>query len=408
MTRSRANHRPPGPAQADSPAPVTRPTDGLVPSCYLEGMRSRRRPHLHWLRLVAALGGAIGLGLPGCQFPDYDLPDADGGSGGTGASGGAGAGGSGIVAGMGAAAGDDGEGGAGGEPVTPVSSCATTAQCAPPLLPGWDGPIAFWQGSAPDGFGPDCPDGYRAPLDVHLGLTNIDAGCTCSCAPEGQSCQTMLRVYGDTACSSTECATVPATSNCVAFTGCSGNQGGMRSDNPTPMGGTCKPTVSPAGDLGWKTDARLCLPRYDDPGLCGESGQACAPTPRAPYFTDACVMRVLGEGSADLDCPSDYPRPYGPFYAGYEDKRSCTTCTCGSLTGGACEGVARLTNDSRCLSGETYTLGVPMCTRFQLPEPPTHLRVDYTLTPGTCSVATASHVTGDAVPSGTRYRVCCL
>ena len=395
-------------------------------------MGAARRFCVKAVVLTGMMSVIVSMALPACRFPEYGFTNGGGGSAGafaggmSNAPGGApgdggesgGNAGGGDAGGGNAGGGDAGEGnadggnagggnagGAGGaEPVR----CPTQA-CVPGAPGGWVGPIAFWEGTAgvPSAL-PACPAGYASATDLNRALNAPPGACTCTCAAQGQVCDenTTLHIYTDMTCA-TPCATA-SPKTCDAVSGCTGSQGSLRADTPTPSGGSCQATVSAPVTATWQYSARLCL--ASDMGTCVDPSQVCAPTPGSPYASQVCVMSVVLEGHALPACPADYPNPNEPLYETFLDGRGCTACGCGSPTGGSCSGNLLLSGGGDCSGGVEYSLGSG-CKQFNLGSgtiQPSHVGGQYTVVPGTCSVASAAHANGGiATPNGSVTVVCC-
>lgn len=373
-----------------------------------------------WCVRAVLLAGMTSVAISACQFPAYHVADGNSGTAGSGAgSGASGAEAAGApLGGMtnggvdSAGAGDGGDNGgagagagAGGSEIAPGPPCPAQS-CVPTAPTGWSGPVAFWEGKA--GTAPDCPPGYGDPLDSHRDLLAPAGPCTCTCAAEGQVCDTTVRLYTDQSCA-VGCDTVsPGT--CSAVTGdCHGSQGSLRADAAPPSGGHCEPTVSDPAAAAWQSDARICQPTRD--GFCDDENQVCAPTPPPTFFTQLCVTRRIPEGRPLPACPSEYPDAQAPLYEKFSDDRGCSECTCGNVTGGSCAGSVVLGKGGDCTSGVTpaYQLGSG-CAKFDLgsgPVEPTRVGFKYTVTPGTCSVVSQPKPIGSAAPSGQITVVCC-
>jgi len=383
--------------------------------------------------LVGVASVAVSFALPGCQFPNYyvlergngeassagmggdpDSPD-DGGAG-NGASGGTsgssgnagGSGGSNGGGGAGGNAGSAGNGGSSGSSVVepggaggaPSDLCPAQA-CEAALPTDWLGPVALWEGQ-PGETPPDCPQGYASPIDLHRGLDAPGSNCKCTCAADSQVCQSDVEIYGDQSCGSS-CFT-PASQQCTAVTSCHGSQGTIQADLPIPSGGSCKPTVVQPVRAAWLNDIRIC--QADSLPPCEDPSQLCVKTPSPPYTSQTCVMRVALSAQALPECPVDYPNR-NELYEKLTDDRACSACTCSPLNGGTCAGKVHLTSTNDCsAAGSDYTMG-DGCKGFSLPDYLAHVLVSYTLTPGTCSVATASKPSGKAEASGRPTLVCC-
>jgi hypothetical protein len=363
---------------------------------------------------IAAISALVSSALPACQFPGYYVTKGGtGGDGSAGQGGDAGANVAGSSTSPGGVPADGGEGGgdaagAGGERMQPPTPCAVQ-DCVPRAPAGWLGPVAFWQGKAVAADKrPGCPQGYGQAIDVHRDLNAPDGTCQCTCAAQGQVCDgnTTLEIFDDLSCAN-RCATVSPHA-CDAVSGCTGSQGSLRAGPATPTGGSCRATLSAPPAATWLVDARLC---GSVGAVCEEEGQVCAPTPSAPFFSELCVMRVLADGSDLPECPDAYPIRRGAFYDedGFTDDRGCTACGCSGVTGGSCSGTLSISTGSDCSSDASYTLDSG-CKTFNLGSGnvrPSHVGGHYTLVPGACSVASASHATGSAAPSGSVTLVCC-
>jgi hypothetical protein len=372
-------------------------------------MGAARRLCVKAVVLAATTSAISSLALPGCQFPEYGLASAHGGSAGTpdggtaNAIGGApddgGQGGSDVGGDSGA--GDGGE--AGEQPVPP--SCAVQACVAGPPA-GWLGPIAYWESKSDEqGSPPKCPKGYADPIDLHRELVAPASTCACTCgAAQGQVCEATLHIYSDMGCAN-ECATV-AVQACSAVSGCTGSQGSQRNDPPTLSGGSCEASVNEPVAASWQYNARLCQPS----GACEDSDQVCAPTPTSPYATQLCVMSVTPEGQAPPACPTGFPNARKDLYESYTDSRGCSECTCGPVSGGSCSGRIALSIGGDCsVSDADYQLGSG-CKTFNLGAGnihPARAGGHYTVSPGACSVAKPAQPTGSAEASGSITKVCC-
>jgi hypothetical protein len=287
----------------------------------------------------------------------------------------------------------------------PVPEPCPAEDCVAQPPAGWTGPVVYWGDTAGQTL-PDCPESYAQATDVHNGLKAPAGSCSCSCVAEKQVCGSTLRVYGDSNCqgecgssSSPECTALPAK--------CDGSQGSIEAERPTLLGGSCVPHVTPIPKATWQNDVRLC--RRTDARKCETLGQVCAPIPTPPYSSLLCLMRVIPQGQAVPECPLDYPVPYDPMYTGDADgadDRACSACTCGALSGGSCSGKLWVSSGNTCSDEEEYTLGSG-CQTFQVGGRVSHISAEYVLTPGNCSVVTASRPTGSAAPSGPITAVCC-
>lgn len=376
-------------------------------------MRAARRWCLRAAVLAGMLSVSVSVLLSACQFPSY-MVSPTGGSGGSSSnagSGGAGLSDAGGKAGDGnGAAGDGGaeQGGDGGAAGAPQEPCAPESCAARAPTGGWEGPIAFWEGPAGSTKVPDCPPGYTDGKELHRGLVAPPSSCACTCASQGQSCDanTTLTIYTDLSCSSS-CQSVPL-SDCTTISNCNGSQGSMRAEIPTPAGGACVPSVKQPEPPAWQFDAKVCT--ASDVQVC-PGDQICAPTPMAPFEPIACVKRTFDEGASLPGCPAGFPQARPLLYADFDDDRGCSECRCSSLNGGSCTGTLSVSLNTTCTTTNPvdYELGSG-CKTFNLGQGdprPRSVIGDYELTPGTCSVATASKPTGGAAESGKVTLVCC-
>jgi len=378
-------------------------------------MGAARRLCVRAVVLTVMMSALLSLALPSCQFPEYGIATG----GGAGSAGTLEGGMPNLPAGAAGTAGDDpggvgGDGNAGapdagaaGEPERP--SCVAQSSCVPGPPADWVGPIAFWEGMTSSAL-PDCPPGYANPNDRYRDLSAPNP-CTCTCAAQGQACSTTLHIHSDQGCAmDKECATVSAVSTCKGVSGCIGSQGTMVADAWTISGGSCAATITPPGPVTWRYHARLCQPT----GSCDDPSQVCAPTPPLPYVTQRCVTRVMSAGQTLPECPLDYPLRNETLYEAFTDTRSCTACGCSSVSGGSCSGQLLMGRDTTCsvmgIGSTTYPLEGGGCQPFNLGSGnvrPTSVIGQYTVTPGTCSVASQPSQKGDAVPSGRATVVCC-
>jgi hypothetical protein len=358
------------------------------------------------LALVTSV--AVSSALPGCGFPDFRVVDgmnAGAGSGGASGTGGTGAGGMVDAAGADDEGGSGGTSGAGGGAAGAGNEFCPVEDCTVAAASPWTGPVAYW-GTMSGEEPPDCPEGYENPTDLHFGLKAPDGACTCSCAVQGQICEEdpVLHIYGDLNCD-TDCATSSRQACTAVPPKCDGSQGSVDAAVPTLSGGTCVATVPEPPEPTWQSDARLC--RLSEATKCEAAGEVCAPTPAFPYTTGLCVMRTIPQAQALPMCPDEYPNQLDPMYSDVLDDRACSDCKCSALSGGECSGTLWLSsNADSCNTEFPYKLGSG-CTTFNLGGRIAHISAKYTLSPGKCSVTTASHPTGKATESGQITLVCC-
>jgi hypothetical protein len=369
-----------------------------------------------WCLRAALLAGMVGIFvaslLPACQFPYYAPPSGGGEGGVGGAIGGAtGAGGT-LDGGRAGAAGSDGgvtdggsagEGGEGGKPEPcPTDACAPKAPSG-----GWKGPVVVWEAAPGSMKAPDCPAGYTDPQDRHRELV-APGGCGCTCQPTGESCDTdtQLEIYTDMSCAAGGVCAKVQLSGCTPISGCTGSQGSVYADAPTPMGGSCVDHVAPPPDPTWKFDARICS--ASDVQTCDSANEICAPRPPSPFEPALCVMREFAEGEPVAACPDGFDNSR-MMYSTLTDGRTCTPCTCSPLGPGECQGSLILSTGSDCNGSTQYTPGQP-CKQFNLgsgPVFPKSVKGQWTIKSGACSVVTSSKPVGSAVEARPLTLVCC-
>ncbi|MGO9834521.1 MAG: hypothetical protein ACLP1X_09920 [Polyangiaceae bacterium] len=216
----------------------------------------------------------------------------------------------------------------------PLASCGTDELCSPavPSASGWSGPFVLFSG--PPGTVPAaCDDaGYvSAPAFVgNEGLSTPEgAQCSCTCsAPTGRSCTPPSVTFyagSDNTCSTPCDAGVFLDGGCVvAPASCPSFVVG----SATPAGGSCAAdggVVIPP--IAWSKAAMACSPgQAVARGSCG-TGELCLPS-SDPF----CIMH-----SGSVACPPGeyYVAPY-VYYAGVDDSRGCTECSCGAPSSGSC------------------------------------------------------------------------
>ncbi len=284
--------------------------------------------------------------------PDATLPPADAGDSGEGADA--------------ADAEDGGEGvdaagavDAGGGPDAADAEDAGDCDCvaAPPT--GWSGPVALAQSAGTPSELGDCLAPYSAlALDGNADPIAPAAACGCSCgAVAGATCAPpTIGLYPDGTCSSSCATATPTGASCASssLSGC-GAAPHAKAPAPLPSGGACQPQPStsvPAAT--WGTLARACaLPSPAARGAC-DAASVCAPRATSPYSGHLCAL-IAG----DVSCPagSAYNVKH-VYYAGADDSRACSPCTCGPPDGGACTGTFSVYNTSACaLFTSTFSLG---------------------------------------------------
>ena len=213
--------------------------------------------------------------------------------------------------------------GATSNPTQQTSGSMTTsddALCGDTIAAGWDGPFAVYQGSSPP---PDCPPGAaELVLDAGIDPGSEPFACSpCTCGDAALGCKDLtVNMFGTTDCSDAICHTIQLSKgechhmgqgNCVKVRGFAAL--------PPASTGTC---ASAGGapeltEVTWTTYLRACAPQDGSLGF-GDCSPAALGVDYVPCITSPGVV----------DCPP------GPFslrtihYAGLDDARDCTPCTC--------------------------------------------------------------------------------
>ncbi len=272
--------------------------------------------------------------------------------------------------------------------------------CASNAPSTWMGPVSLHVGT---GAPPACDADASSLFEGKGDLVAPGATCTsCGCGgPTGVSCaDPVVTTYDAPGCmgtgtsqtATTSCGTILAAAVTVAA---------------PQVTGSCAPTggVASSTPPAWGTQALACP--VSPTGTCS-GGALCVPAP--PSSSAVCVMQ-MGAATA---CPAGYPAGPQIFYAGVDDARGCTPCTCGALTGVNCTIASPAisafnANDPTCMMASTASLSAPSgCTSLGITSPFIELVATPVLSgQGSCSS------TGGGVPTGTATGAqptsfCCL
>jgi hypothetical protein len=271
-------------------------------------------------------------------------------------------------------------------------------QCAAGAPAGWSGPYALHLDA---GAAAACP--ASAPVEVLAAGSGVldapAASCSaCSCvAPAGVACSIpAVEFYDNNNCSELEATlTVSMPMQCEPV-----SAGGINSVTGlpgTPSGGSCAAsggaaTVEPAV---FAAEARLC-----DGGSgagCGADA-VCIATPEPPYAGQPCISSL-----GDLACPAGPYTEKQLVFAGIDDDRGCTSCTCGGPSGVACTGTTTVYGQIGCPGGATMVPHDGSCVNtdaksmIYAPDPPSG---------GSCPEQGGAP-TGSAEPA-TPITICCV
>ncbi len=296
----------------------------------------------------------------------------------------------------------------------PPLNCTGTFECVPSVPPGWSGPFEVY--AAADAS-PPCSANFAGPAyDGNGDLTARAAECTCDCGSGIVTCSTpTLSFYsqalatGNSCTTSTHCQDVtPPPGACTtldASAACFGVLKGASFDmvagSPTITDGGCAPTATQAvTPTTWGISARACVSAVAPGRANCPMGAVCAPQPASPFGSGLCVSQT-----GAVPCPSTGYTVNEVFYAGVDDQRSCSSCTCGSVTGASCSATVSVSSSTNgtCSTGTIEYITPTSCDPIQLPG---DYRVAVTPTYGTCAASTVTGI-GVAAPTGPTT-FCCL
>lgn len=227
---------------------------------------------------------------------------------------------------------------------------------------GWFGPTT-WARIPGAGALPDCPAEYPEAGPTVLEGYN-DPGpaiCECSCEVDlAASCTSYTYDFGDAQCGA-YLEFLQFTEDCHDFNVTAGTYFYMyQAGNPY-----CQASKSEEfPEVQWDASVRSCkLP--DLPTPCGDEG-VCTPPPPEGFEAGLCIY-----AQGDLECPAGAYATKYTYYAGAEDSRDCTNCTCGAAlatcTGsmhvfdaGACGGnmVADVPSTGTCVATTGTSVGL--------------------------------------------------
>jgi hypothetical protein len=229
------------------------------------------------------------------------------------------------------------------------SDCLPLYACVPPVPAGWQGPVAFYEGTD---AAPLCNASGGFPTQkqsAHSGIVPGTATCpTCACNFTGTpECKANL-VFGSTAdCQGGSCwGSQTGVCNGSPITATNGICQGIGlcqngATKPTSLEitsasvtGTCTVNSTGSADIpapGWTNEVRACGDAPATGKGCGTDG-ACMPVPTTPFSNSACIYKT-----GDTSCPSPFSNKH-VVHQNAQDTRSCTPCGCGALAGGNCTG----------------------------------------------------------------------
>jgi hypothetical protein len=225
----------------------------------------------------------------------------------------------------------------------PADACELSETCAPPVLPGWQGPLRVYTGAI-DALPPACEGATPvlaaelfADLDEHL--SSSTCGCECG-ALAGASCSGVtLRRFTANNCLVANQTWALTPQGCEEFpfpmTGAY-----YSSSVSIASGGQCSASVveqlTPAS---YATRVIACGPG-DGAGRC-EGGGVCTGSPSPPFDGRVCIAT-----KGDVQCPAGPYTARSTYHDGLEDTRSCASCSCTPPTDLPCTGKVQLSAEA--------------------------------------------------------------
>ncbi|MBI4701238.1 MAG: hypothetical protein HY744_08785, partial [Deltaproteobacteria bacterium] len=295
-------------------------------------------------------------------------------------------------------------------------ACKAEFLCAPPPEVGWQGPVALWQGPG-DAPAPSCAQsgGYeQAKAGGKAGLSVPPVACAdCACGPpKGVACQvTTTGFFATGDCSGPKASLTVPVNVCQGFVTTGMDPASARWESAPAAGGACLPQQLGSHQippLVWSGKASTCGEPLPTGGGCGPG--VCVPRPHAPFGAGLCIYH-----DGNQSCPSG---PYAQklvYYAGADDSRQCSGCTCLDPTGTSCQGTTALYTDTGCTVDQVVLSQVGQCAPLPpdpTPPPPPYkslrsmIYVGASAGTGSCAPV-PSQASGGAVESGP-ITFCCF
>ncbi|MBK6920760.1 MAG: hypothetical protein IPH07_25415 [Deltaproteobacteria bacterium] len=278
------------------------------------------------------------------------------------------------------------------ESSTGVDECGVGAHCGDPAPASWFGPTVI--AKVGDGVAmPDCPTDYpeAGPTMLEGYHDPGPAQCDCTCDLNvSQTCTSYTYSYSGAACN-TYLNFQQFSQDCHDFAiGGSTYFYMYQAQQPFCM----QNKVEEFPEATWDATIRSCkLP--DDAVACGNGG-ACQPDAPEGFEAGLCIYK-----QGDALCPEGQYSEKFSYWAGVDDQRDCSSCTCGTATA-TCTGSMHVFDGMAC--GGNQVADVPS---------------NYTCVPATgasvglnftgmsdCPIATAPEPTGTIAPSG-NFTFCC-
>jgi|GEM_PF-833653 len=297
----------------------------------------------------------------------------------------------------------------------PCGSCVGQCISIPPI--DFDGPMLLYIG--PKNDAPGCP--AHAPVNAYEGFADLlDSSyycppCKCSeptCVlPEGVTASPETCMQGAGGVTTSLEAPAGWQGECTSPTMAS-NLGSVLIAPVTVQ--PCEPIVEvvPDGDFDpiWKTLARACRGQVDN-GRCADPGLICMPTAEPPPPGFRQCISADAELGPDPQCPDTYPNKF-TFYAGVNDTRDCTECTCDQAPGVGCSAWVSLFGDDLCnvpilSTGLDNLSAMPACADIAMQGATLGSMEAFWMEnePGTCTPSGGVPV-GEVVPEGPKVFCC--
>ena len=237
-------------------------------------------------------------------------------------------------------------------------------QCVPLRPLGWSDPILVaWSSGHPL----ECPP--EAPVHHFTKYAELIAGplnCACACKPSTGTCKLPAMMTAQNAVCYTPGAVVTSFDPPTAWDGACSNASAIAAGKQCD-GKACvesltigpmevvdegceveeDPILTGTSDVPrWGLTVLGCegFPEGGEVG-CGSAAK-CAPAPAPPPAFRVCVYQ---EG--DIPCEGESYTERFVIYSGYDDKRTCTDCTCSpDVAGSLCKATASIYSDATCLT----------------------------------------------------------
>ena len=282
--------------------------------------------------------------------------------------------------------------GDGGSAITGDDPGTCEGPCAADVPGGWDGP--FYVATA-DGEPAACPEGFPQQDVRFADLVAPDPMCTCQCEAVEANCGISYTLHAGSFC------TVSLGSGTLGDGECNLHStpiAGTVHVNSQLIGtpGSCNPFTNDAvPDASWASSVTVCMA----PSGIGECEQGrCAAAVPDSFDGELCISKA-----GEHDCPDSAYTARQMNYAGLDDSRGCSTCSCGT-SGGECQATLTGHANGDC-TGSTDNVDVGDCDGFGVNLGDYGLSATFTGGVPTCASSGGEPI-GAATPTGP-VTVCC-